>query len=248
MKKLLIIQFIIIIGLVIFLLGMKGCKDRKIAENQSTIDSLTLANQTLQTIKNELEQTVTTQEVIQTTNQEEIQRLTQEKFNLKKQNERQVREVIAYYKGIISTTLKDIDVPFIDTTNSAPELENAECEVALEYYKSHAILVPKFVSDSNKNYQVDMTVTKQGVTINQLVVPDSQYVRFVELKGGFLKKDQQGKRRVFLKRSVQVQVLHTSPFVQVTGGNSIIYTPPKKGRWLEKAILIGGGIYLGSKL
>lgn len=207
-----------------------------------------MANQKIDSIKNELAQTVIVQETIVTNSKEEIGRLTDDIFNLKKKNERQIKEVVAYYKGIINTTLKDIDVPYVDTIDTFPDLKDAECEVALEYYKANTVPVPRTVRDSTKDYKVDMTVTKAGVRINNLEIPDSQYVRFVNLKGGFLKKDQQGKRHLFLKQSVQVQVLHTSPFIKVTGGNSVIYQAKKKGRWLEKGLLIGLGVFLGSKL
>ncbi len=248
MKKIIFIQFMVIIGLVFLVLAMRGCDKAKLSAQQSTIDSLTLANQRIDSIKNELAQTVTVQEVIVTNSKDEIGRLTDDIYNLKKQNERQIKQVVAYYKGIINTTLKDINIPYIDTTDTIPELKDAECEVALEYYKTHTVVVPKIVSDSTKDYQVDMTVTKQGVTINNLIIPDSQYVRFVNLKGGFLKRDQQGKRHLFLKQTVQVQVLHTSPFVQVTGGNSVIYQAKKKRNLVGKALLIGAGVYLGTRL
>ena len=43
-------------------------------------------------------------------------------------------------------------------------------------------------------------------------------------------------------------MLHTNPIIKVTGQNSAIYIPPKKARWLEKTLLIGAGIFLGTKL
>lgn len=193
-------------------------------------------------------QVITVQETIVTNNKEEIGRLTDDIFNLKKKNEKQIKDIVAYYKGIINTALKNIDVPYIDTNNTFPELKDSACTIVLEYYKANTVSVPRSVRDSTKDYKAYMTVTKNGVTINDLEIPDSQYVRFVNLKGGLLKKDQQGKRHLFTKQSVQVQVLHTSPFIKVTGGNSVIYQAKKKGRWLEKGLLIGLGVFLGSKL
>lgn len=250
MKKLLIIQTALIVGLVILVLSMRGCYKGQLTEKQSVVDSLSLANQTLQKTVNQRGQTITQQDVIITDHQAEIEDLTKSIFDLKKKQERQIKNVIAYYKGITATKLDSIPVPFVDTAVMKQWSDSVQkaCSDVIAYYEANTITVPRNAKVETKDYAADFTVTQREVNINSLVVLDSQYLRFVTLKGGFMKRDQEGKRHLFLKRSVQVQVLHTSPYVLVTGGNSAIYKPKPKKNLVGKAILLGIGVFLGTKL
>lgn len=214
------------------------------------ISQLQLDKQTTDSIVNAYGQTILTQEAIVTNNKQAIKDLTDSIFRLTRAQDRRIKDVIAYYKGITNTVIKEVQVPYIDTTSMVEWADSIKqnCAKVIEYYEANSIFVPKQAKDSTPNYTADMTAGLNGITINRLEIPDSQYIRFVTIKGGLLKKDASGKRKLLARKTIQVQVLHTNPLIQVTGQNSAIYVPPKKARWLEKAILIGGGIILGTKL
>jgi hypothetical protein len=122
------------------------------------------------------------------------------------------------------------------------------CAVVINYYRDSTVKVGTKAKEITPYYTIDATIQKDSLQINNVSFTDSQYVRFVVLKGGLLKRDQNHKLHLFLKKSMQVQILHTNPKMHVTGSNSVIYTPKVKSRWFEKLVLIGTGVYLGTKL
>lgn len=226
------------------------CNNMKISDKDDQITQLRLDNQKSDSTINDYGEIIHTQDVIITDKQSELEELTDTIFNLKKSEQKKIANVISYYKGITKTIIKNVDVPFVDTiaTKKWEDSVAKQCREVIDYYEKNAIEVPKQASDSTADYKVDLTVKKGGVTIDSLIIPDRQEIRFVTLKGGLFKKDLEGKRHFWLKRQVQVQVLHTNKLIHVTGQNSAIYIPAKKGRWLEKAILIAAGIYLGTQI
>jgi len=241
------IKWILIIGLSLALLwSMRTC-----GEKNKQISQLELNKQTTDSLKNELGQTVLTQQSIITDNKQAIKDLTDSIFNLTKAQDKRIKDVIAYYSSQTKIEFKDKLVPYKDTVGRKKWEDSVlarQCSAVINYYESNYIKVPRTAVDSTPDYKATFTAEKQGIKINDLTILDSQYIRFVTIKGGILKKDASGKRHLFTKQSIQVQVLHTNKLLQTTGQNSAIYIAPKKGRWLEKAILIGGGIFLGLQL
>lgn len=214
------------------------------------ISQMQLDKQTTDSIVNQYGQTILTQEAIVTNNKQAIKDLTDSIFGLTRAQDRRIKDVIAYYKGITNTIIREVQVPYIDTASMVDWADSVRknCSKVIEYYEANSIFVPKQAKDSTKDYSADLTAGLHGITINKLEIPDSQYIRFVTIKGGFLKRDASNKLHLFTKKSIQVQVLHTNKLIQVTGQNSAIYIAPKRARILEKVILIGGGIFLGTKL
>lgn len=209
-----------------------------------------IEDQKFDSLKNAHNQYVITQEVIETNNKQSIKLLSDSNFNLRKDQDRKIKDAIAYYKGITKTIIKEVDVPYVDSIalNNFSDSLKQKCAEVISYYESNTITVPKVAEDSTANYQVKLTIKQDKVTINNLTIPDSQYIRFVTLKGGLLRKDASGKRHLFTKQSIQVQVLHTNPLVHVTGQNSAIYVAPKKPRLLLKGLILGAGFILGKNL
>ncbi len=220
-------------------------------QKEKQISQLQLDKQTLDSMVNTLGQTIYTQQAIETNDKQAIKHLTDSIFNLTRKQDKKIKDAIAYYKETNKIQIKDKLVPYIDTV-SRKKWEDSitkKCDTVINYYETNYIKVPmQAVDTSSKDYKVYLTVLKSGIKIDSLDISDSQYIRFVTIKGGILKKDASGKRHLFTKRSIQVQVLHTNSLIKVTGQNSAIYVEPKKGRWLEKALLIGTGILLGTQL
>jgi len=225
---------------------------------RNTVDSLTLANQTLDSIKNVQGQTIYTQAALVTSQQEDIVAYTNRIFDLKKQNERLVKKVLAYQGETTVTKIDTVEVPFVDTVERQKFSDSVEakCAEVINFYELNYIKVPRVAKDSTANYSIDISTTKTGNVINSLNIPDSNYFRIIEKKGGFFRKVQvrqedgtvKKKLKFHVPKTIEFQSFHTNPLVHVTGQTSIYYTPAKKGRWLEKALFIGAGIFIGSKL
>lgn len=194
-------------------------------------------------VTNSLNQVVYSTRVQLGESQRELKEVTQEKFNLEKKHEKEIKKVHAFYASRTKVELDSVLVPYKDTswTKHWKDSVKANCAGVIMWYEDSTVLIGTKATDSSKFYKVDMTVQKQGVEINNIQFVDSQYVRFVTVKGGFFKKVE-GKRKFHVKRSLQVQVLHTNPHFKNTGMDAIMYDPPKKKGGLIRGIIIGGTV------
>lgn len=253
-RKLFTLERLLLVGLVIFLLMLNRCNNRKyqnqLAEGQTKIDSLMLANQKWDSIHNKDGQTILLQTAIVTNSQKAIRDLTDSIFNLKKRNERKIKEVIAYYKNVTHTGTDTLEIAYVDKERMKRFSDSVEaaCAEVIKFYRDSAVQVPRNVKDSSAYFAFDGTVQKNSFRINKIDFPDTLNLRIVETKGGFFKKNLEGKRKFYLPRSVEFQAFHTNPLVKTTQMNSVFFKPKARFRWLEKAILIAAGIYVGSKL
>lgn len=219
--------------------GLDKCSaNKKLANQLSTIDSLALANQGLTAKLNKANQVVSMQTVIVTDNQQTIKELTDSIFNLKRRDERKIKEVIAYWRERTKVGVDSVKVPYVDTVRMKRFSDSVEkqCVEVINYMRDSTITVPRTSRDTLPGFAYDITATRSGLVINHIEFPDSLDMRFVE-KGGFLKK-----------KSIEVQFKHTNPNVKVVGSSSILYRPKKKGGWVVKALVLGLGVFIGTKL
>jgi hypothetical protein len=96
----------------------------------------------------------------------------------------------------------------------------------------------------DKFFQFDGDVLKNRFKINSINFPDSQRIAIIETKGGMFKRDINGKLKIFKRKTLEIQVLHTNPYIKVNGMSSIVYKPQVKSRWFERGVLIGAGFLL----
>lgn len=243
--KLDIKAILIVVLSAILLFSVKKCSDYQQDNTQ-----LTLANQRLDSAYNLKNQLLISSQTEIATSQQQLRDATDSFFAMNKKWERRIKEVLAFYRTTTITRIDSTLVPYVDSAAMVAWADSIkqQCQGVIDYYEANYLALPKTARDSTDKYVADFTATQSGININTLAIPDSQYLRFVVLKGGILKKDQNGKRHLFTPRSYQVQVLHTNPLIQTTSTSSVIYRPPKRGKWLEKTLLIGAGIFLGTKL
>ena len=233
------IERILVVLLVALLLILHTCNRKNLKEKDTQITALQLEKQTLDSMVNASGQTILQQQSIVTSSQTAIQELTDSIFDLKKSQDRKIREVIAYYKGITVTKVDSVLVPYVDSgyIKKFGDSIAKGCNEVIKYLIDSTIHVPQQFSSISPDLRISGTVNKQGVLIDSLQIPDTLQLRFIERKGG-----------LFKRRSVEIQFFHSSPYIQTTSSNSVIYQPPKKKRILEKALLIGLGVFLGTKL
>jgi len=239
---------IVILALLLIFGGIHSCNINK--QKNDEITQLQLEKQGLEVIVNAKNQKIVEQEVIVTHSTQAIKELTDSIFDLKRKQARQVKNVIAYYKGITQFNLDNVSVPYIDSLNPNDSIDLGEdepCDTSRKYYNDNFISVPRTAKDSTSEYYAKIEILRNDVKLT-LQIPDSQYIRFVTMKGGPLKRDISGKRHFWLKRKIVVQVLHTNKLITVTGQQSAIYTPPKRPQWVLKAALIGVGVFIGAHL
>jgi hypothetical protein len=219
--------------------GITKCQsDRAYRDQAATIDSLVLANQQLITKLNKAGDTIHTQTAIVTSSQEQIKSLTDSIFNLRRKDERKVKEVIAYWRERTSTRVDSFETSWVDTLAMRRFKDSVEsrCKDVISYMRDSTISVPRTSRGDSLQFSYDVTVVRKGLVFNRIEFADSLDSRFVE-SGGFLKK-----------RSIEVQFKHSNPNVKVVGSNSVYYKPRYRGRWAERVILALVGVFVGLKL
>ena len=237
----------IIIGAlaIAFILGLLAtCNKNK------EIASLKFENAHIDSMKNAANQVIVTQrvELLKTkAEQEQLKAYSDSVFNLTKKQERKIKDVIAFYQAKTNIKIVDKLVPYLDTTKQKEWKDSVKlaCQNVIDYYEANTIGVPGSAKVEDSTIYASLIVKKDGVEIDSLSIPDVQSLRFVTLKGGMLKKDQEGKRHLFLKKSLQVQVLHSSPYLEHISSQTYLYQEKKKAKLLPKLILIGAGIIIG---
>jgi len=232
-------------GVLCILLMLRSC-----SENEKYNKLVLSSAEEIDSIKNVYNQTVVLKDVEITNSKEALKKATDSLFNLKSSQDKKIKDVIAFYKSKVKIRIDSVDVPYEDTLAKKKWEDSVQlaCSKVIEYYEANTISVPRTARDSTQYYKADLTANLSGISINNLELTDNQSIRWVVYKGGLLKKDISGKRHFWLKKKIGVQVIHTNPNITVLGVQSAIYQAPKKHNLLGKAILIGIGVYLGSKL
>lgn len=235
---------------IIWLLSLKTCnKNNPYANQQSTIDSLMLANQKYDSIVNKKGQNVAIQTSIVTDNQGQLKVLSDSIFDLKRKLSKadKVLSHVAQFTNVGVTDRLVTVTDSLDLSRIADSI-NKESDELVSYIKANTVSVPRTYLDSSKDFKFKATLSKNGLNINSLSFPDSTYIRFVEHKGGLLKFDSKAHLHLFKRKSIEVQIVHTNPYVKVTGLQSVYYVPKAKQKWIERAIIAGGASFLTFKL
>jgi hypothetical protein len=233
--------------ILLLLLNVKSCNENKSYKGQVAIlDSLTLANQTKDSIINADGKTITIQEAIVVRQKDQLKALTDEVFNLKKKNTRKSDVVTVYVKETTDVDIDSILAGYTDTLKFKKFSDSVtkQCQEVIKYMEDSTLAVPRKFEDSTQYFSVNGSVTKDGVVIKNVYIPDTIHTRVVEHKGGLLKRDSKGKRHLILKKYIEIQTFHTNPYIKTTGLNSVIYKPQSKGGLLKSILLIGAGILI----
>lgn len=225
---------IIVISIIVFLFFFLriGCKNAEIATLETTNALLQLENQKFEKIVNSQDDSIVKQRAIIIKDKEQLKTFTDSIFNLKQK----VKAVTAFYKETTKTVWDTVYIPY-DSTPTIPQVQYGDTITKeIKNYIDSSIKVPNKFSKDSSLFSIKGEVTKQGVRIDSLNIPDTFNLRIVETKG-----------KLFKPSFVEFQSFHTNKLVQVTGVNSIMYKLPKKTFWqvvLDKLIWVGVGIGL----
>lgn len=232
---------IIIALLLIVVFFLSKCSSSLKREKENIIAQSELDKQTLQTLLNKKGDTIYSQKSIITSSQSVISNLTDSIFDLKKKD-RKNRDVIAYYRGRTTTRIDTLEISWVDTLRMKRFEDSVErvCKDVIAYYRDSAIETPHTDSFVTKDIDINFTLKKTdkvpSLLINRLLIVDTLDLQFVEHK------------RFLRKSKIEVQFVHSNPYIRVDGSNSVFYKPQKKPKLLQKALLIGVGIFIGTKL
>lgn len=230
-------KIVLIVILIIALCTMSYLNKRTLSRKNSEITLLKGNNDSLYTLVNKQGEIITSKEAEVVSSKDILKQYTDSIFSLQEKHSRQIAGVISFYQSKQSVTVKEVEVPYLDTTGMKKFSDSVElqCQEVLTFMRDSTIKVPKLAAVETKDLSLKLTVTKTGVVVDSLSLIDTLSVRVVEVKGGFFKKKAIGdSKRVFFKRkSFEVQTKHSSPYFSNEWQQSFIYQAPKNHAFIK---------------
>lgn len=218
---------ILILSAMVFFLKLENTKLAKTAEDYEQV--LIYRNSQIDSFKNKYNQTVAEGYVAQVNSEKIIEDLSKEVFNLRKENERRIKEYLALYRVKQQVRIDSILVPY----------DSSDRKVDTGWVRAETVVIPpKPFYDSTDNYTVRGRVLLEGVSLDMVSVPDTVSLRLVEKSKG-----------LFKGRETVAQVIHSNPLVRTDGIQSITLKQ-KKTFWekIAKPLAFAAGIFIGTKL
>ena len=130
--------------ILLLLLNVKSCNENKSYKGQVAIlDSLTLANQTKDSIINADGKVITIQETIVVRQKDQLKALTDEVFNLKKKNTRKSDVVTVYVKETTDVDIDSILAGYTDTLKFKKFSDSVtkQCQEVIKYMEDSTLLL-----------------------------------------------------------------------------------------------------------
>jgi hypothetical protein len=194
--------------IVLLLVSVLTCSHEKdertgLAERLNDIEKKTVQ------LENKNGQMVAQNVQLLTRNEDELKALTDSVFNLKDREARLVAKVTSYTKIIQDARFKDKIAVFHDTIRDPND--TGRIVIIQQPADTNLIAVPRPFAYSDSTINFAGVVTRRGVKIDSLEVPNNLFFRTLEQKTGFLK----------LGRTTVVQALNSNPAIQNTGIASV---------------------------
>lgn len=221
----------------VFVLQMVNL-NRKLKEKDNTITQIELDKQTLRETTNRQGRQIQEQDVILTNSRKALSRLTDTIFDLRRRDSRNL-ETIAYFKGVTKASIKNIQIPYLDTVFMERFKDSVlhTREGLLAYIEDSTIQVPNVAKVDSVHFQLALSLAKKGVTLDSLSIPNTLELRFVESGGN-----------LFRSPRIEVQYFNSNPYIKNISSNSVFYQPKKKSFFtriiLPVAVGVGAGILI----
>ena len=145
-----------------------------------------------------------------------LQKYSDSVFALKKKDDRKYKETVAYYENYIKTSLPEVVYVDLDS-NELPKPDTTFLSQSVKDYINNSISVPRNFNLDSQYFKISGTINKNNIALSKVEFTDSLYGRFVTKKGGLFKPD-----------IIEYQVMNKSPYTNIEGVKSAIYTQKKK--------------------
>jgi hypothetical protein len=167
----------------------------------------------------------------ETFNADDVKKLSAEVFDLKKSNQRQIKEVAALVRA--NQVVKIVGK---DTIKYYPVvMDNVDSMVPL----NSVVLPPRKFSTENKNYSIAGTVLLTGVKIDSIELNNTISFRIAEKKNG-----------LFYPRETVVQDINSNPYFNNTNIQSIVLKPKQSvwNKWIKPVVFAGAALLIQKQL
>jgi len=234
----------LMLSILLAIMIFKSCDDNKQIEGLQV--QLNEANK----IKDSLGRAIAVKDVKIVEDQEAIKKLRADLFQTTEKYNDKVKEVKALIAQGTQVIIKDVPVPYsyVDSAKMKKWEDSvlAICADVIKYYEDSTVKVGTEAKDSTKWWKSHLTVEKKGVKINEIKFIDSQYVALTEMKGGILKRNTNGRFKLYVPPTTRVEIKHTNPYFQNTGVDAFLFEK-KTNRGYGSGVVHGaiGGLVLG---
>jgi hypothetical protein len=223
-KNWIIVVLVILFGISVFV----GC------EKEKDYKKLEIQLEEATRIKDSLGKVIYVKDAEIVENQESMQDLRARLFETEEKYNKKVKEVKALIAQKTKVELVDVLVPYKDTTGMKKWEDSVKnkCANVIKFYEDSSVLVGTNAEDSTKDYNISLTILKEGIKIDSIKFIDSQYVSLTEFRGGFFKRNTKGKLKFYEPRRVKVEIKHTNPYFTNAGVNAFFYEEKSKNGYM----------------
>jgi len=225
---------IVVLILIIFIFGYKGCQMYREKENLLNQVSSYENGQKAFKVKLLADSSTISEQKQTILSQNEAIKLGLLKL------EGDIKKVQSQVRQSQEINISDVTFPFVpdnfaDTSGLYARIaSNFDCKVLVDTILSKSVFVPKGFSLKDKWYSVDGVINKSGITFDSIKLNNESSVTVGWKKTGFLN----------LSKEAVVEVKNTNPYLQVTKMDNVVIKP-KKGIFDSKLFWGGLGILGG---
>lgn len=242
------------IGIVLLLIGGLLYIDYTRRNNYVETSQLDSLKQELIVVENKLGQQVARQNVVFADSQKELKDKTKEIFQLKDKDQKNIKRINALIQARTTVVIeKPVLAKYLDTVGMRRFSDSVEavCADVIRFYRDSARIIGasfEINKEQDPYLQLEGKIQKEGIEIASVNLPDTMSISLEEMKSGLFRRGIDGKIRFWTPKKMTVSVLHSNPYLITNSMTSIVNNPKVKGRWLERLLLVGTGIFLGSQL
>jgi hypothetical protein len=210
---------ILMLSILLAIMFFRACDDNK------QIEALQVQLNEANNIKDSLGNIITVKDAKIVQDQEAMKNLRAELFQTTEKYNNKVKEVKALIAQETQVVIKEVKVPYIDSTKMKQWADSIaiKCAEVIKYYEDSTVKIGKQAKDSTAHYKIDATIQKEGINMNEIKFIDSQYVALTEMKGGILKRNTKGKFRLYVPPTTRAEIKHTNPYFQNTGVDAFLF-------------------------
>jgi hypothetical protein len=221
---------LIVILLAYCVIGTMKCNEnsRLAVSNKGLYD---YEHSRLDTLLNKQGLKVTETKPAETYSADDIKKLSAEVFDLKKSNERQIKEVAALVRVNQGVKIKgDSVIKYYPVV-----MDDVDSMVSIH----ECVLPPRKFSNENKNYSIAGTVLLDGVKIDSIELNNTVSFRIAEKKNG-----------LFSPRETVVQAINSNPYFTNTGMQSIVLKPKPSAwnKWIKPIVIGAASLIIKNQL
>lgn len=229
-------SILLLIAVAILLLSIRQCRvNKSTAEDWES--KYNYQTQVVDSFKNRNGIVVTEQKVADVNNDAILKKLSTEIFDLKRKNEKLMKQVNVLVSTKQEVSIKDEVIPY-DSIEYEPTIKAEDYFEDGLISKDSVIIPPLKFSNKTADYSIAGAVLKQGVKIDSLNLKNTISWRIGEKRVGLFKKE------------TTIQAINSNKYFTNAGMNSIVVKQKTTAwnKWIKPVLFLGAGVFITQKI